>query len=485
MAGPLAYRGTMLFNSLTFLAFFAVVFGVHSLPLPWRVKKINLVVASYVFYAAWHPPYVVLLAISTLVAWFVARGIAAEENPAMRRLLLVAGLCIDLGMLGYFKYAAFLAENFVRLADAVGLEWEPPRWNILLPIGISFYTFHTLSYTIDVYRRRFDPWPSFVDFALYVSFFPQLVAGPITRGAQFLPQCVAAKRATFSEFAWGTHLFIIGLFLKIVLADRIFRPLVDAVYEPTVVADTTSSWSGMAAFCGQIYCDFAGYSTCAIGAALCLGFALPDNFRRPLAPLGFIDFWQRWHISLSTWLRDYVYFSLGGNQRGVFRSAINILATMVLAGLWHGAAWTFVTFGALNGLAILCETGIRSTRISRAAVWQTAPARLVLAALTLLLLGLTCVFFRATSMEQAIQILAAMAGAVSASAVSCASGERAFVALIVLEVIFVIHFTMRETSLEEFVPRLPAWVWGFCLTLLVTLIAMTPGEDTAFVYFQF
>ncbi|MGE3317320.1 MAG: MBOAT family protein, partial [Planctomycetaceae bacterium] len=465
----------MLFNSLTFLIFFALVLLLHRLPVSWRTKKIQLVVASYLFYAAWNPPFVLLLAVSTLVAWIAARRIASSNSPAKRRLFLVISLCVDLGMLGYFKYATFAVENFARLLHAFGVAYDPPEWDIVLPVGISFYTFHTLSYTIDVYRRRFSPWPSFVDFALYVSFFPQLVAGPITRAAQFLPQLVAPRRATRAEFVWGIDLVIIGLFLKIVLADRIFRPVVDAVYSVAVSPNVASAWSGMLAFCGQIYCDFAGYSTCAVGAALCLGFALPDNFRRPLAPIGFIDFWQRWHISLSSWLRDYVYVSLGGNRHGPVRSAANMMLTMLLAGLWHGASWTYIAFGGLNGIALLGEVGVRRTRLAQSPFWGGTIPRIAIAAGTLLLLGWTCVFFRAQSIAQAFAVSNALVGMVSSAAASSVKDSQAFLALMLIEVLFFVHFLMRDVSIEELAARVPGWLWSVLLASMLVAILLMPG----------
>ena len=475
----------MLFNSLTFLVFFACVLVLHHLPFAWRVKKFNLVVASYVFYAAWNPPFVILLWVSTCVAWLAAKGIDGSRTQAGRRSFLLLSLLIDLGLLGYFKYANFLLENFARAMHGWGLSYQPPALDVVLPVGISFYTFQTLSYTIDVYRGEIRPSRSFLDFALYVSFFPQLVAGPIVRAGEFLPQCQKPRRATSTEFAWGLNLLLSGLFLKIVLADRVFRPVVDAVYDPGVHPDMASAWAGTMTFCGQIYCDFAGYSTCAIGAAMCLGFALPDNFHWPVASMGFIDFWRRWHISLSTWLRDYLYVSLGGSRLGSLRSAVNLMITMLLAGLWHGASWTYITFGGLHGVVLVAENGLRNSRLSRQAVWQTPVARFALAAFTLVLLGGTCIFFRARTMDQAVGVAATMAGWAPASATSCVQDQQLLLALVPLEILFVVHFLMRDTTLEQVVARMPAWFWTALLTGMLTSIILMPGDERAFVYFQF
>jgi len=475
----------MLFNSLSYLVFFGAVLTLHYLPISWTLKKWNLLVASYLFYAAWNPPFVLLLGFSTAVDWVAAGAMGRTTRPPMRRLLLGASLLVNLGLLGYFKYADFALRNFVELARVWGFDYQPAPLDIALPIGISFYTFQTLSYTIDVYRGEFKPWPSLLDFALYVSFFPQLVAGPIVRARQFLPQCREPKRAAPAEFAWGLNLLIVGLFSKIVLADRVFRPAVDAVFHPAVRPDFASAWCGTMAFCGQIYCDFAGYSTCAIGSAMCLGFALPDNFRWPVASVGFIDFWRRWHISLSTWLRDYVYISLGGNRHGSLRGALNLLTTMLLAGLWHGASWTFVTFGGLHGAALVAENRLRGTSLARRPFWKHPLAQFVLAAGTLVLLGGTCIFFRSTTMAQAAGIAAAMLGSVPSTAVSCLTTSQSLAALIPLEVLFVVHFLMRDHTLEEVAGRCPPWLWGALLAGMLASLVLIPGEEHAFVYFQF
>ena len=245
-------------------------------------------------------------------------------------------------MLGFFKYGGFLLANFRRGLALLGVDYVPPEMDIFLPIGISFYTFQTLSYTIDVYRGHTRPWPSFLDFAMFVTFFPQLVAGPIVRAAEFLPQCVTPKRANAHQLGWGASLLVLGIFEKVVLADGVMAPVVDTVYGSVREAGFFSAWVGTLAFGSQIFFDFAGYSTCAIGAGLSLGFVLPDNFRFPYAAVGISDFWTRWHISLSSWLRDYLYIPLGGNRQGLVRTQANLMVTMLLGGLWHGAAWRFV-----------------------------------------------------------------------------------------------------------------------------------------------
>ena len=250
----------MLFNSLTFVIFFAIVFLLHSLPFSWKVKKFNLLAASYIFYAAWSPPFVTLLWVVTLIDWFVAKSLAATEIESKRRILLILSLVSNLGILSYFKYGDFLLNNFVRLAEIFGVHYQPPSMGIVLPIGISFYTFVTLSYTIDVYRRKIKPSKSFLDYALLVTFFPHLIAGPILRARQFLPQCLEPKSANAQQLGWGFFLLVLGLFQKVVLADGILRQVVDPAYRAKGNVNWTEAWLATFSFTPQVFFDFNGYS---------------------------------------------------------------------------------------------------------------------------------------------------------------------------------------------------------------------------------
>ena len=304
----------MLFNSLTFVVFFAVVVTLYWSIRSWNARKNLLVTASYIFYGAWNPPFAALLFSTTAMDFWLGRQNRQSEKPISHRAWLVASVCMNLSMLGFFKYGNFLLENFQWLLAHIGIIYHPPHLDILLPVGISFYTFHSLSYTLDIYRGVLQPTRSLRDFVLAVSFFPQLVAGPIVRAGDFLPQLVDRRVCAIGQFMWGLLLMTLGLFEKIVLADTMLAGSADRIFGyagPLVALD---SWLGVIAFAGQIFFDFAGYSICAIGAALCLGFHLKDNFRFPYAAIGFSDFWRRWHISLSTFLRDYLYIPLGGNR---------------------------------------------------------------------------------------------------------------------------------------------------------------------------
>jgi len=334
----------MVFNSYTFIVFFILMLSLYNLPISWKSRKVILLLGSYLFYAAWNPPFILLLWLSTLVDFFVGRALYTQENKHKKKLLLVVSLIGNLGMLCFFKYGGFLLENFVALSHSIGFNFHPAKPNIILPAGISFYTFTTLCYTIDMYKKESKPVKSFLDFSLFVTFFPHLVAGPIVRPPQLVPQFESPKKATQQQFLQGLFLLSLGLFMKVVLADSMLASPANTVFGSQQVLHSLDAWMGLLAFSGQIFFDFAGYSTCAIGVAACLGFVLPDNFKYPYAATSFSDFWRRWHITLSSWLRDYLYIPLGGNRKGVFRTYVNLMITMLLGGLWHGANWTFVAW---------------------------------------------------------------------------------------------------------------------------------------------
>jgi alginate O-acetyltransferase complex protein AlgI len=473
----------VLFNSLTFLVFFAVVLALHALPLPWRVKKTNLLVASYVFYGAWNPPFVVLLWISTVLDWYVAKWIYLEERPARRRGLLLLSIVGNLGILGYFKYGEFLLENWQAAMRLIGIAWVPPEWSIVLPVGISFYTFQTMAYSLDVYLRRERPADSFLDFALFVTFFPQLVAGPIVRPADLIPQFAAPRRATARQFVWGLGLMSLGLFQKVVVADTLLAPSADEVFGATATLHRLDAWIGVLAFSGQIFSDFAGYSTTAIGASLCLGFSLTNNFRYPYAAIGFSDFWRRWHISLSTWLRDYLYVPLGGNRLGRRRTYVNLMTTMLLGGLWHGASWTFVVWGGLHGTYLAVERYL-TERLSGSWLSTATLSRIALALLTYLLVLITWVFFRAQDFPSAWRLLESMFG-IGREGEKVLYWNGIIAVAVVTAAMLAAHWRMRDTTLEAVVERTPAWLLAAVWTAMTLAVITTQGSGNAFIYFQF
>ena len=468
----------MLFNSYTFLLFFGFVFGLFRAVPGWKAKKSVLLVASYLFYAAWSPPYVLLLLLSTVVDWLLARQIGRSNVQRTRFLWLLLSLACNLGMVAYFKYGNFLLENWVAMMHAVGIAYQPLRADIVLPIGISFYTFASLSYTVDVYRRELDGKTGLADYALFVSYFPHLVAGPIVRASYLLPQIAQERRATSNQIAWGVSLTIIGLASKVVMADAILMPVVDRFYAAPEKWSMPDAWIAVLSFAGQIYYDFSGYSLCAIGLALCFGFAFPDNFRHPYGARGFSDFWRRWHISLSSWLRDYLYIPLGGNRHGAARTYLALMLTMLAGGLWHGASWMFVLWGGLHGAYLVLESSLRKPKLAldsmRAYGWYDL--------LTFAVVTLTWIPFRAPTSTSALNVLESLSG------VSRLANPDlpAMIALVAMLLTVRLRVALRDSSLESLLAK--AGVAGQVLVLSTCLIGLylcSGGDQHAFIYFQF
>lgn len=472
----------MVFNSYTFIAFFVAVFLYARFTASWTGKKTMLLLASYVFYAAWNPPFVVLIWLSTIVDWYISRGIAASSVQSRKRLLVVMSLAVNLGLLGYFKYGDFILDNFVVLLSTIGVQYSPAQLDIILPVGISFYTFQTLSYTLDVYRGSLKPWNSFLDYALFVTFFPQLVAGPIVRAAEFLPQTTVETRASNGQIAWGISLIVLGLFQKVVIADGLLAPITEMVFDTNLVPAPLAAGVGTLSFAGQIFCDFAGYSTIAIGAAMCLGFALPDNFRFPYAAVGFSDFWRRWHISLSSWLRDYLYISLGGNRSGTFATYRNLMMTMFLGGLWHGASWNFAIWGCLHGAYLIGERLLVGA-FGGSAFWKKALPQLALGAATFGLVCFAWIFFRADTLERSWQMVWGMS--TLGPRELYVSTADTLIVFVVMGSLLGMHMLLRKTTLEGLATKLPAILKVLIIAFMVVTIIMSPGEDRAFIYFQF
>jgi len=471
----------MVFNSLIFIVFFGIVLSLHSLPFSWKMKKFNLLMASYGFYAAWNPPFVVLLWISTLVDWFAGKSIYQARRPGRKKVFIILSLSANLGLLAYFKYGGFILENLIFLLEQMNIRFQPFKPDLVLPVGISFYTFQSLSYSLDIYRGRMKPWRSFTDFAMFVTFFPQLVAGPIVRAADFLPQCETPRKASGSQLGWGLALVVSGLFQKIILADGLLAPVGDKVFGAWDKAGQWDAWLGTLAFSGQIFFDFSGYSTCAVGAALSLGFTLPDNFRSPYGAVGFRDFWQRWHISLSTWLRDYVYIPLGGNRKGEGRALANVMLTMLIGGLWHGASWRFVVWGGLHGIYLVVERRLHPV-LAGFDFLERKSALFGAALLTYLLVCITYVFFRAVDFSSAFSLVTAMfAGGRGNLVTEFEAVKVLFITIVLVST----HFAMRNSSMEAVAAKFPCWLSGAILAGLLIALALAPGDDRAFIYFQF
>jgi len=336
----------MLFTQLEFFFFFAGVFTLYLFIKNATARKILFLVSSYYFYAYWDWRFLSLILISTGIDFIASRNIARTFSPTRKKFFLWMSIVSNLGILGFFKYYNFFIDSFVSAFPLLGNTVS--TMHIILPIGISFYTFQTLSYTIDVYKGTLKPRNSFLEFAVFVAFFPQLVAGPIVRAKEFLPQIQKLKNPTWRNIRSGLELFVVGLFKKVIMADRIAQ-FVDTVFESYEHLNTLTICCGILAYGIQIYCDFSGYSDMAIGVARTFNIRFQKNFNLPYCALSPADFWRRWHISLSTWLRDYLYIPLGGNRGSKPFLARNLMLTMTLGGLWHGANWTFILWGVWHG----------------------------------------------------------------------------------------------------------------------------------------
>jgi D-alanyl-lipoteichoic acid acyltransferase DltB (MBOAT superfamily) len=398
----------VLFPTIRFALFFAVVLPVSWLLMPrpvrWRVFMLG---ASWFFYGAWNWRFVPLLAASVLWNQVFAHVIARTGSSRLRAWVLGIAVAGNLGALGWFKYAGFLSDSGGSILRSAGLDVTPPLVDVALPVGISFFTFQALSYVIDVYRRKVRP-ASFLDFAVYLSFFPHLVAGPIVRASEFLPQLRHPRDARQVDASFAFWLIVGGLAKKVVVANYLADRIVDPLFAVPGRHGGIEALAGIYAYAVQIYADFSGYTDIAIGVALLLGFTFPQNFDRPYSAASLQEFWRRWHMTLSRWLRDYLYVPLGGSRGGGLRTYRNLMLTMVLGGLWHGAAWTFVIWGAMHGVGLAVErwwgerradTAARSRVIGVAGRW----ARRIV---TFNIVCLAWVFFRAESVDRAFDVLA-------------------------------------------------------------------------------
>ncbi|MEZ6002931.1 MAG: MBOAT family O-acyltransferase [Planctomycetota bacterium] len=401
----------MSFDSVPFWLFFAIAWGIWRWA-PFGIAKSTLAFLSLAFYAWWRLDYVPLILFSAAVDYFVGGRLTRTEAPTTRRLLLLTSLVVNLGLLAFFKYTPLVVRTLAPWLVGAGAFPEAPNlshW--VVPVGISFYTFQTLSYTIDLYRRQIPPAPSFRDFLLYVSFFPQLVAGPIVRASELLPQFRKRRRLAPEHIQQGVYQVVTGLCLKMVVADGVATPvnmLFDKAGE-AARASVAQTWIGVSCFSVQIYADFAGYSRIAIGLALLMGLRFPRNFHYPYISQSLSEFWTRWHITLSQWLRDYLYIPLGGNRFGSLLTYRNLMITMLLGGLWHGAAWTFVAWGLWHGVGLAIERmlGWNRTRHDRPGAADLA-VRIVRIVAIWCFVSSGWVFFRAHDFGTAWQILKTM-----------------------------------------------------------------------------
>ncbi len=478
----------MLFYSPQFLLFsfgLLLVLAVLHRDTP---RKLVLLVASYGFYMAWNPVFVLLIIGSTCVDFLVGKRLADADDPVRRRWLLAVSLGANLGLLGFFKYAGLFQHTTIQILDALGTEVSWTALQIILPVGISFYTFQTLSYSIDVYRRRIPATNSALDFALFVAFFPQLLAGPIVRAADFLPQL--ANRAKLSCSQENFFLILRGLTKKVLIADNIGR-FSDAVFSEPERWPSAVIWLATACFAIQIYCDFSGYSDMAIGIARVLGFKLPVNFNFPYFARNPTEFWRKWHISLSSWLRDYLYIPLGGNRGSRLQSHRNLIITMLLGGLWHGASWNFVLWGLLHGVALVAHRIFRAMRGDRPAANRATALLMGLlswAALQYWLL-LTWITFRVRDFDEMLVVLRKFViFDFDFELTRIGLGSLPLVSSLTLMLGFLIlHVTsMKLGGIEKMLGRLPLPAAAVvCLVLGAILTMLWPLQEAPFIYFQF
>jgi D-alanyl-lipoteichoic acid acyltransferase DltB (MBOAT superfamily) len=473
----------MLFTDPKFFLFAGIFFVLYFLA-PARFRTAITVAGSLAFYSVWDWRFAGLLTFTILNGWFSARAIASSDDPRRRKMVLVAFVAVSLIILGWFKYFNFFAASFASLMG--GASWT--TINIVLPVGISFYTFHTMSYVIDVWRKKMEPEPRLLQFAEFVAIWPVLVAGPIIRASNLLPQLRRQRDFSWSNLVSGTELIILGFFLKMVLADNL-APVVGAVYGSPNVFSSQANLIATLFFAFQIYGDFAGYSYIAIGFGRLLGVNFGSNFRRPYFSTDFSDFWRRWHISLSSWLRDYLYIALGGNRHGVIRTYFNLAATMVLGGLWHGANWTFVVWGALHGLYLIVQR--LGTPAYRAVKKATRAPAFVLLPLRMLavfaFVTLAWVFFRASSVGEALQILArifAGAGQRGGEVVRAYELIRGFALIGAVVAVEAVLSTPQGSRWRRLAFKRPVrWIAAAAMLLAIAALGVTEGAQ--FIYFAF
>jgi D-alanyl-lipoteichoic acid acyltransferase DltB (MBOAT superfamily) len=472
----------MIFHSLDFVVFFVVTVAIYW-RLPRRGQNLFLVLASYVFYGYVHPWFVSLVIATTVLDYWAGRGMA--ERPERKRLFLGISLAGNLGMLGFFKYFDFFVDNVHAALAPLGLTLPIPALRVVLPVGVSFYTFQELSYTIDVFRGRLAARRDFLDFAAFVCFFPQLVAGPIERAERLLPQVERQRTFSWERARQATLLIIWGYFQKLVIADNVgvIANKVFTLREPSFPI----LWAGVFAFALQIYADFSAYSDIARGAASWLGIDLMRNFERPYLATGPTDFWRRWHISLSTWFRDYVYIPLGGSRRGKTRRNVNVMLTFLLSGLWHGASWNYVLWGGYHGLLLLAGRAL-SGLVPTGAPAQRAlkPARIVL---TFVLVSVGWLMFRETDVAYLWRDL--HLSPLGGSALDRRVGAYLFLLALTYSVPLWLHDIWRERRPRQ----IAADGWqrvghiacetAWCAALVSVMLVFRSRTSLDFIYFQF
>jgi alginate O-acetyltransferase complex protein AlgI len=474
----------MIFTSFEYVFFFGAVLLIRSCLRNFTAEKWFLLVASYVFYMSWSIPCGFLILFTSLVDYFVGVGLGRIENKQKRRLLLIVSIVANLGVLGYFKYTNFLLDNVRGSASWLGFNLNILHYDILLPAGISFFTFQSMTYTIETYRRNIKPCHSPRDFLLFVAFFPQLLAGPINRAAALLPQFARRVRASAIDFEMGLTQFAVGAVKKLVISDQI-APNVDLIFKSPGNFDGFTLLQGALGYAIQIYCDFSGYSDMAIGSARMMGFRFMENFQMPYSAVTITEFWRRWHISLSTWLRDYLYIPLGGNRKGPGRMYVNIMLTMLLGGLWHGASWNFVFWGGLHGISLAIHKAWTAwdpfSSLNENAAFRFLWS-LFSRFLTLGVVVIGWIFFRAESWEAAIQYIVRL--------LTWSHEGTHLISPYILPAaaaVFLVHLSIqKDRNWAHEIPfrPVPARIFAYsCLALFLVCLGAT--DSAPFIYFQF
>jgi alginate O-acetyltransferase complex protein AlgI len=493
----------MLFCSWNFVPFFAVVFAVYWLPwgrlritLPLFGRRLTLtghelrvwwlVAASYYFYASWNHLLALLIFATTLMDYLIGLGLESARRPRLRLLLLLFSLCVNLGLLAYFKYVNFFLGSLEQGLRAAGVSASLPILKVLLPVGISFYTFEAINYTVDVYRRRVPAERNPAHLLFFVLFFPHLVAGPIVRARDFLPQISRRKRWSWARLQLGAELFLLGLLKKWVVADQM-AGFADPVFANPDAFGTAANWLGLLAFTLQVYCDISGYSDMALGTAHALGYKLAPNFNMPYLATSVADYWRRDHISLSTWLRDYLFIPLGGSRGGPWRTCRTFFITMTLGGLWHGASWNFVLWGALHGAYLSINRAFRAfceRRPRLEAFLQTTPGVGLRMALTFFCVYQGFVLFRAQTFATASAMFGRLWVPTAGPGIDHPYGLVFFWAIVAGFVLF--HVAAHCRWWEKLNLRLPAPAVGLgYVTCLLLCLALAPLNEKPFIYFQF
>jgi alginate O-acetyltransferase complex protein AlgI len=474
----------MLFCTWQFFLFFVVVFAVYW-ALPWQRGRVLLLLgASIYFYACWNRWLALVLCVSTLGDYLIARGMEATARPRVRMLLLLGSLAGNLGLLCYFKYANFFLDSLQQAAGLCGMTLPGPVLQVILPVGISFYTFEAINYAVDVYRGKCRAARDLTHFMLFILFFPHLIAGPIVRARAFLPLVARRKHWSWLRANRGVLLILLGVLKKLAVADRMAL-YVDPVFADPMAHATGALWLAAIAYAIQVYCDFSGYSDMALGLAHLLGYHLAPNFDMPFLSANFTELWRRWHMSLSSWIRDYVFIPLGGSRGTRLQTYRNILITFALCGLWHGAGWNFVLWGLITGVLLVMHAAFRSwcddqPRLRSAL--QSAPGVVLRVALTFTCFCLTLVFFRCPD----ARLACSMTGRMFAPSDGLGLPLEVRGLYLTFAAVAVAHALGWRGTGERLWERLPAPVRGLSFgALLTAAMVLAPGTSQAFIYFQF